>query len=450
MVIQPRNDDKIFIYNCNPKYKSRSFSINEHLPEKKITDWDDWTKKQLELRIQQKKSSDWVNYFQAAALYLQDYIKKDDHFPKLLGFNAVIDSNIPQAAGLSSSSSLVVGAALTLMAINNIQFTDREFIDFCGTAEWYVGTRGGKGDHAAMYIGKKGNISHISFNPFSASYAPFPNDYCIALCNSMVVASKIAGARNKFNSGVANYEIGFQLLKNSFPDLSHKMKYLRDVTPERLVTPDNKIYSMIKSLPESITREELINQFPENRGFWENLFSTHDEPEQGYFVRDACLFGISECIRSEQAVEFLENGNVLKFGELMNISHNGDRVTQEKDGKRIPFRFQAADELIDSLIKSYLSGKDNELYKLYNQPGWYAMSCPEIDELVDIALDTDGAAGARVVGAGMGGCVAVLIDKEKVKNLIARVENFYYKPKNLSPAVEICFPVDGACFIEYE
>ena len=78
------------------------------------------------------------------------------------------------------------------------------------------------------------------------------------------------------------------------------------------------------------------------------------------------------------------------------------------------------------------------------------MSCPEIDELVDIAIETDGAVGARIVGAGMGGCVAVLIDKKKVKNLIARVEKFYYKPKNLSPAVEICFPVDGAGFIEFE
>ncbi|MFC1562600.1 galactokinase [candidate division KSB1 bacterium] len=450
MVIQPRNDDKIFIYNCNPSFKPSSFSINEQLPDKKIIDWDDWTKKQLELRIQQKKSGDWVNYFQAAALYLQNYVKSANHFFRLSGFNAVINSSIPYAVGLSSSSSLVVGAALTLMAINNIQFTDQEFIDFCGTAEWYIGTRGGKGDHAAMYIGKKGNISHISFNPFSVSYAPFPKDYCIVLCNSMVVANKITGARSKFNAGVANYEIGFQLLKNFFPDLSHKMEYLRDVTPERSNLPDSKIYSIIKSLPERITRNELINQFPESIEFWEKVFSTHDKPQQGYLVRDACLYGISECIRSEKAAEFLKNGDVLKFGELMNISHDGDRVTQKTCEKRVPYRFRATDELIDSLIKKVSLERDNEPYKLYRQSGWYAMSCPETDELVDISLETDGVVGARLVGAGMGGYVSVLVDKNKLKKLIARVEKIYYKPRNLTPAAEICFPVEGADFIKFE
>ncbi len=450
MIIQPRNDDKIFIYNCNPNFKSRSFSINELLPDKKIDDWDEWTKKQLELRIEQKRAADWINYFQAAALYLQDYIKENNNFSRLSGFNAVINSNIPFAVGLSSSSSLVVGAVLALMAINNIQFSDQDFIDFCGTAEWYVGTRGGKGDHAAMYIGKKDSISHITFNPFSGSYAPFPKDYCVVLSNSMVAARKTANARSRFNAGVVNYEIGFQLLKNFYPNLSHKMKYLRDVTPDRLNLPDSKIYSMIKSLPESITRDELISRFPENREIWGKLFSTHDEPEEGYWVRDACLYGISECIRSEKAAEFLKNGDVLKFGKLMNISHDGDRVTQVVGDKRVSFRTQATDELIDSLIKNGLSEKDNELYKIYQQPGWYAMSCPETDELVDIALEIDGVVGARLIGAGMGGNVAALVDKSKFKNLISRIEKNYYEPRNLPPAVGICFPVDGADFIKIE
>ena len=449
MVIQPRTDDKIHIYNCNPIFKPRSFSINEYLPNLKVTDWDGWSKHQLKLRIQQKKSTDWTNYFQASALYLQNYIKRegDKHFPKLSGFNAVIHSNIPYSVGLSSSSSLVVGTAMTLMAINDIRLSDQEFIDFCGTAEWYVGTRGGKGDHAAIYIGKKGRISHISFNPFSVSYVPFPRNYCIALCNSMISASKIASALNKFNAGVANYEIGFKLLRNLFPNYSHKMEYLRDVTPERLNVTESEIYSMIKSLPEKTTRDELNKQFPENREFWKNIFTTHEEPEKGYWVRDACLFGIAECIRSEKAVEFLKNGNVLEFGRLMNISHNGDRVTQIVQRKRVPLRFRATDELLDSLIEKVSSENDNEVYRLYQQPGWYAMSCPELDELVDIALETEGVVGARLVGAGMGGCAAVLIDKNKLNNFINRVDKFYYKPRNLPLAVEICFPVNGAEFI---
>ena len=450
MVIQPRGDDQIHIYNCNPIFKSRSFSINELLPEEKIYDWDTWTKQNLQKRIAEKKSEDWSNYFQASALYLQNYVKKEKkrNFTKISGFNAVIKSSIPYSAGLSSSSSLVVGCAIALMTINNIHLTNEEFIDFCGSAEWYVGTRGGKGDHAAMYISKKGKISHISFNPFSVIYAPFPKNYCIALCNSIVSATKIAGARSRFNAGVANYEIGFLLLKKFFPQFSDKIKYLRDITPERLNINESEIYSMIKSLPEKITRNELIKLYPEYNESWEKNFSTHEEPIEGYWVRDASLFGITECIRSEKAVEFLRKGNVIKFGELMNISHNGDRVTQIKNGKRISYRTRATDELINSLINKISIEKDNELYKLYNQPGWYGMSCPELDELVDISSISEGVAGARLVGAGMGGCVAVLIDKDYVKKFIKKVSDLYYKPKNLFSAIEICFPVDGTGFIE--
>ncbi|MCK4966828.1 hypothetical protein KAS50_07345 [bacterium] len=448
MVIQPRTDDRIQIHNCNSYFKTHSFSINESLPNKKIVDWDTWTKKNLEIRILQKKSTDWVNYFQASSLFLQNYIKKasERKFQRLKGFNAFINSNIPYAVGLSSSSSLVVGSALALMAINNIKLSHEELIDFCGTAEWYVGTRGGKGDHAAILIGKKGHISHISFNPFSVTYAPLPKQYIIALCNSMVTALKIAGVRSKFNAGVANYEIGFLLLKIHFPNIAKKIKYLRDVTPNKLSTSESEVYSLLKVLPEKITRKELLSKFPEHTDILGKIFSTHAEPAEGYTVRDACFFGITECIRSEKAIEFLKKEDAVQFGKLMNISHNGDRTTQVLNRKRVPYELHAGDKLLDSLIKK-VSSKNNEPYKLYNQSGRYAMSCPETDDLVDIALETDGVAGARLVGAGMGGCVAVLIDKTKLRKFITKVTNRYYKRRNLSAAVEICFPVDGADFI---
>ena len=61
--------------------------------------------------------------------------------------NALTAGNIPIAAGLGSSSALVVASAEALVRINHLDFTPEEFITICGTAEWYVGTRGGFGDH---------------------------------------------------------------------------------------------------------------------------------------------------------------------------------------------------------------------------------------------------------------------------------------------------------------
>ena len=40
----------------------------------------------------------------------------------------------------------------------------------------------------------------------------------------------------------------------------------------------------------------------------------------------ALLLGLAECERSRHGVELLASGQIELFGELMNISHNGDRV----------------------------------------------------------------------------------------------------------------------------
>ena len=69
--------------------------------------------------------------------------------------------------------------------------------------------------------------------------------------------------------------------------------------------------------------------------------------------------------------------------------------------------------------------------------------CAELDELVDIAKGVDG-----VLGAGLGGCISVLIDKDKTNQLVNAVTAEYYKPRGLPVAVEVCFPVEGAGIIE--
>ncbi len=67
----------------------------------------------------------------------------------------VVSGNIPLAAGLSSSSSLVVGAAEATIAINGLETFPAQFVDLCGEGEWFVGTRGGSADHAAIKLGQK-------------------------------------------------------------------------------------------------------------------------------------------------------------------------------------------------------------------------------------------------------------------------------------------------------
>jgi galactokinase len=55
----------------------------------------------------------------------------------------------------------------------------------------------------------------------------------------------------------------------------------------------------------------------------------------------------------------------------------------------------------------------------------YEVSCPELDELVEIALRA-GAWGARLTGAGFGGCIVALTDVEHVALVLEALQREFY------------------------
>ena len=258
------------------------------------------------------------------------------------------------------------------------------------------------------------------------------------------------------------------MLKQKFPLIREKVHYFRDLNPENLGKDEAWLYEMLKSLPIRIQRRELLDQLKDHTDELMELFRTHDAPAEGawfryashstgatqpkgYRVRGVCLFGLAECARAKVATSFLGKGDMEAFGELITISHEGDRVTRIVDGKRVYHEEEITDEYLDRLI-SHLRSVDlrkRESARLYRQPGGYAVSCEELDELVDIARDVDGVLGAGRVGAGLGGCISVLIDKDKTNQLVNAVTAEYYKPRRLRSAVEVCFPVEGAGIITF-
>ena len=453
IVAQPRDDDYILLHDIDAdQFLPRRFRISDELPQKKIEDWLQWTELQSEKIKSKGTAGDWANYVKAAALYLQELHRDSSgkYTKRLRGMNALVAGNIPIAAGLGSSSALVVASAEALVRINNLNFTPDEFVTICGTAEWYVGTRGGFGDHAAIKLSQKGHISRIGFFPLQVDFAPFLDGYRVAICNTRKEAKKAAWAKSIFNERVATYEIGLMLLKQKFPTVRDNVQYFRDLNPERLGLDEAELYEMLKSLPIRITREELLQLLEEEvDNLWE-LFRTHDEPQEGYRVRGVCLFGLAECARAELASSLLKNRNMVAFGELISLSHDGDRVTRLVNGKRVKCHNEITDEYLDKMIADLRSNDKArvESARLYRQPGGYAVSCEELDELVDIAMSVEGVLGAGRVGAGLGGCISVLVDKDKTDDLIQRISEEYYRPRNLPEAIEVCFPVAGAGVID--
>ncbi|MBL8990988.1 MAG: galactokinase [Phycisphaerae bacterium] len=71
------------------------------------------------------------------------------------------------------------------------------------------------------------------------------------------------------------------------------------------------------------------------------------------------------------------------------------------------------------------------------------VSCPELECVVDAALDGDGAYGARLTGAGFGGCALVLCDPSWAERVARRVEQEFERRFDYRCGVTSFRSVDG-------
>jgi len=77
----------------------------------------------------------------------------------------------------------------------------------------------------------------------------------------------------------------------------------------------------------------------------------------------------------------------------------------------------------------------------------FEVSTPELDLLVDLLLAA-GAVGARLTGAGFGGCVVALVQRNHADDIAARTVLTYEKETGRSADAFVAQAVDGAEAIE--
>jgi len=452
MVASPRRDDTVQVRNVeNRAFPNETFRVRDCLPDHKIADWDAWCHDALEQR-KNDHSVTWSNYVRAPILYLQHLnTSSDGSFqPRLVGMDTMFYGRVPRSAGLSSSSSIVVATAEACLRINGIELDSMDFVDLCGYGEWYVGTRGGAGDHAAIKLSRPNATSHITSFPLAFSSSPFPEGYRIVLANSLVEANKREGARDIFNNRVASYVFGSLLIEKEYPELSGRIEHFRDLTPENLGVDEAVVYQLLRSLPHSANQKDLRRLLPDKSAELEHVFRSHAEPPEGYRIRQVCTFGVCECLRSEMASERLQNKDVVGFGELLNVSHDGDRVSRLIEGVSRPVHKDYSDQTLDGLMRDVNSSDETrrERARLWRQPGGYDVSVPQADALVDIALAARGVVGARLVGAGLGGSILALVQEKKTESLLHKLEQEYYAPRHLPVSAEVVRPVGGSGVLE--
>jgi len=118
-------------------------------------------------------------------------------------------------------------------------------------------------------------------------------------------------------------------------------------------------------------------------------------------VLKRCRHVITENERTQRAVALLKDGDLSGFGQLMVASHESLRDDYEVSGK-------------------------------------------ELDLLVEIALNVPGVFGARMTGAGFGGCTVNIVERDAVPALTDAINERYPRTTGLTPEIYVCSAVNGA------
>ncbi len=138
----------------------------------------------------------------------------------LRGADIAFVSDLPVAAGMSSSSALMVGLFLVLSAFNELASREQyrgnirtveDLAGYLGTIEngqsfaslagdKGVGTFGGSEDHTAILCCKAGQVSQYSYCPVRLERTlELPGDFVFAVASSGVAAEKTGAAMEKYN-----------------------------------------------------------------------------------------------------------------------------------------------------------------------------------------------------------------------------------------------------------
>jgi galactokinase len=74
----------------------------------------------------------------------------------------------------------------------------------------------------------------------------------------------------------------------------------------------------------------------------------------------------------------------------------------------------------------------------------FAVSSAALDSMVEIALESEGCHGARMTGAGFGGCAIALVAAEGAAHFVRQVERSYRSKTGIPAATYVCRPSRGA------
>ena len=303
--------------------------------------------------LKPEKEADWTNYPKGVMWAFEKRGMKMD-----CGLDIVLNGNIPNGSGLSSSASLEVVTGFMLRELFGFDVTNVELAQIGQYSENnFNGMNCGIMDQFASAMGKKDNAIFLDTADLSYEYAPIN-----------LAGAKIVVTNSKVKHSLVNSEYNTRR-----SECETALAELQAVTD-------------IKGLGD-LTEEE---------------FEAHKSAIKDETRVKRAKHAVYENRRTIRAVEALKNNDLEIFGKLMNASH--------------------------------VSLRDD-----------YAVSCSEIDVLVDAAWKVEGVIGSRITGGGFGGCTVSIVKDEAIEAFKEQVGKAYQEQVGKTPDFYVVEIGNGPC-----
>lgn len=295
---------------------------------------------------------DWANYAKGVVHFIQE---KGYALPH--GFDILIEGNIPNGAGLSSSASLEV---LTGTVVNDLYGFGIDMIDIVKIGQEaenkFVGMNCGIMDQFIIGMGKKDHATALDTATLNFTYAPVKlKEASIVIMNT---CKRRGLADSKYNERRSECETALAELQTKTD-----IKNLCDLSVAEFETIKDAIQSEVR-------------------------------------YRRA-KHAISENERVKEAITALKQDDLETFGKLMNASH--------------------------------ISLRDD-----------YEVTGMELDTLVEAAWKQKGVIGARMTGAGFGGCAIAIVNNADIEDFKVKVKEEYLENIGYACEFYIASIGDGA------
>lgn len=318
----------------------------ENIVRMKATDLPDLVEIDIN-RIEEYKDLKWGDY-QAGII---SELLKDGY--DIVGCDMLYDDTTPHGGGLSSSAAIEVSTALAFATLHNEKHGITDPVDMIEMAKIgqraeniYIGVNCGIMDQFASAMGKEDHAIFLKCRTLDYKHVP------VKLDGKKIIVSN---TKKKHSLGASKYN-------------------------ERRSECEKGLEILQKAMPEKTCLGEIsVEEFEENK----HLITDDTIMRRVRHV-------ITEDDRVLKSIDALNAGNIVKFGEYMNGSHDSLRDDYEVTGI-------------------------------------------ELDTMVEEARKIKGVLGSRMTGAGFGGCTVSIVEDDAVDTFIEEVGKNYESRTGIKP-----------------